>query len=194
MWECVWDELLEDCSVGRPQPPHQLLGVLSKTFSTPPVHASFSQDSILFYPKTLSRFNDKGIWASYFFKWQKVEICKLMARFIEVVTHPCVKVVSYGCPVLCAPVSSWPCGAHSPHISGWFSLTGSSSMRTGDIVGHVGVVTGDPLFHRPGLVGQGAGVRPWVAWIDAAKTSCLHTLLESRLQPTTGSLSPVNCW
>ena len=81
-----------------------------------------------------------------------------MARLVEVVAHPRVKVVSHGCPVLCAPVSTRPCGAHFSHILGWFSLTSSSPMRTGDVVDHVGVVTGDPLLYWPGLVGQGAGV------------------------------------
>ena len=81
-----------------------------------------------------------------------------MTRLVEVVAHPRVKVVSHGCPVLCTPVSTWPCGAHFSDILGWFSLTSSSPMRTGDIIDQVGVVTGDPLLNWPGLVGQGAGV------------------------------------
>ena len=57
-------------------------------------------------------------------------------------------------------------GFHSPHILGWFSDQKTSaealctSMRAGDVVHHVGVVTGDALLDQPGLVGQGAGVRP----------------------------------
>ena len=83
-----------------------------------------------------------------------------MARLVEVVAHPRVKMVSHGCPVLCTPVSTWPCGAHFSDILGWFLEALSSSMRTCDIIDHVGVVTGDPLHDGPGLVGQGAGVRP----------------------------------
>ena len=83
-----------------------------------------------------------------------------MTRLVEVVADPRVKMVSHGCPVLRAPVSAGPCGAHCPHILGWFPEALSSSMRAGDGIAHVGVVTSDPLLDRPGLVGQGAGVRP----------------------------------
>ena len=141
------------------------------SISTPPVYASFSQESILFYPKTLSRFNHKGIWASNFLKRQKVEVCQIMTRLVEVVAHPRVKVVSHGCPVLCTPVSTRPCGAHFSDILGWFSLTSSSPMRTGDIIDQVGVVTGDPLLNWPGLVGQCAGVRVPSAVVQASMTS-----------------------
>ena len=83
-----------------------------------------------------------------------------MTRLVEVVADPHVKMMSHGCPVLSAPVSAWPCGAHFPYILGWFPEALSSSMRTCDGIDHVGVVTGDALHDRPGLVGQGAGVRP----------------------------------
>ena len=164
------------------------------SISTPPVYASFSQDSILFYPKTFSRFNDKGIWASDFLKRQKVEVCQIMTRLVEVVAHPRVKVVSHGCPVLCTPVSTRPCGAHFSDILGWSSLTSSSPMRTGDIIDQVGIVTGDPLLNWPGLVGQGAGVCTWAGWVDTTETPCLAALFEARLNTTSGPSSPVNWW
>ena len=83
-----------------------------------------------------------------------------MARLVEVVAHSSVPVVSHCPSMLCAPVSTGPSGAHFPHILGWFPEALSSSMRTCDGIDHVGVVTGDALHDRPGLVGQGAGVRP----------------------------------
>ena len=117
-----------------------------------------------------------------------------MARLVEVVAHSSVPVMSHCPSMLCAPGSTGPRGTHFPDILGWFPLTSSSPMRTCDVIDHVGVVTGDALLDGPGLVGQGAGVRPRVGRIDAAETPCLPTLLEARLQPTAGSLSPVNCW
>ena len=83
-----------------------------------------------------------------------------MTRLVEVVTYPRVKVVSHGCPVLCAPVSTRPCGAHFSYILGWFSYTLSRPMRKRDIVDHVSVVNGDPLLNSLGLVGEGAAVYP----------------------------------
>ena len=83
-----------------------------------------------------------------------------MTRLVEVVSHTSVPVVSHCPSMLCAPVSARPSGAHFSDILGWFSEALSSSMRAGDIIHHVGVVTGDALLDRPGLVGQGAGVRP----------------------------------
>ena len=79
---------------------------------------------------------------------------------VEVVTHSGVPVVSHCSSMLCAPDSTKPSGSHFSHILGWFSKALSSSMRAGDVVHHVGVVTGDALLDWPGLVGQGAGVRP----------------------------------
>ena len=117
-----------------------------------------------------------------------------MARLVEVVAHSSVPVVSHCPSMLCAPVSTGPSGAHFPHILGWFSEALPSRMGAGDVVNHVGVVTGDALLDWPGLIGQGAGVRPRVGRIDAAKTPCFPTLLEARLQPTTRPLPPVNCW
>ena len=80
-----------------------------------------------------------------------------MARLVEMVAHSSVPVVSHCPSMLCAPVSTGPSSAHFPDILGWFSEALSSSMRAGDVVHHIGVVTGDALL---GLVGQGAGVCP----------------------------------
>ena len=83
-----------------------------------------------------------------------------MARLVEMVAHSSVPVVSHCPSMLCAPVSTGPSSAHFPDILGWFSEALPSRMGAGDVVHHVGVVTGDALHDRPGLVGQGAGVRP----------------------------------
>ena len=97
---------------------------------------------------------------SSFLKGQKVEAGKVVARLVEVVAHSSVPVVSHCPSMLCAPGSTGPRGTHFPDILGWFPLTSSSPMRTCDVIDHVGVVTGDALLDWPGLVGQGAGVRP----------------------------------
>ena len=120
----------------------------------------FPQHSIFLYPETLSCFNDKGVRASSFLKWQKVKVGKVMTGLVEVVSHFSVPVVSHCPSMLCAPVSTGPSGAHFPDILGWFSEALPSRMGAGDVVNHVGVVTGNALLDWPGLIGQGAGVRP----------------------------------
>ena len=53
--------------------------------SAPPVHPSFSQDSILHNPVALSGLDHKGVHASNFLKWQEVEVCQIMPRLIDIV-------------------------------------------------------------------------------------------------------------
>ena len=67
---------------------------------------SFSQDSILLNPVALSGLDHKGVPASNFLKWQEVEICQIMPRQVEVLSHPCIEVVSYCPSVLCTSNSA----------------------------------------------------------------------------------------
>ena len=119
---------------------------------------------------------------------------EVVAREVEVVSHPSVPVVSRGAPVLRTSLSTWSCVAHFPHILRRFPLAGSRPMRAGDGIAHIGVVAGDVLLDRPGLACQGAGVCPAVGGVDAAQAPRLAALLEPRLQPPTSSLPPVNLW
>ena len=76
--------------------------------SAPSVHSTFTKYSVLFNPVLLSCFNDKGIRASHLLKREEVEVSKVVPGKVEVLTHPCVPVVSHRPPVLCAPL---PAGA-----------------------------------------------------------------------------------
>ena len=107
--------------------------------SAPPVHPSFSQDSILLNPVVLSGLDHKGVPASNFLKWQEVEVCQIMPRQIEVLSHPCIEVVSYCPSVLCTSNSAGAGGAHFAHILGWSSQALACLVGAGDVVHNIGV-------------------------------------------------------
>ena len=126
--------------------------------SAPPVHPSFSQDSILLNPVVLSGLDHKGVPASNFLKWQEVEVCQIMPRQVEVLSHPCIEVVSYCPSVLCTSNSAGAGGAHFAHILGWSSQALACLVGAGDVVDDIGVLAGDALLHWPRLSSQGARV------------------------------------
>ena len=52
----------------------RFLDVNCVKISAPSIHASLPKNTIFLYPETLSCFNDKGVRASSFLKWQEVEV------------------------------------------------------------------------------------------------------------------------
>ena len=185
---CPFDFHSAGVSAGVVPPLHHLL---VGDFSAPPVHSSFTQNSIFFNPVAFSCLDDKRVTAPDFFKRQEVEVGQVVARQVEVFSNPRVPVVIYSPPVLCATDPAWPCWSDLPDILGWFPQARSSTMGAGDIIDNIGVLAGDGLLYWPRLSSQGAGVGPGVVGIYAAQTSCFATLFETWLGFSTCSLSPV---
>ena len=100
--------------------------------SSPSVHSSLLQNSVLFDPITLSGLDDKGVRAAYFLEREEVEVGEVVAWEVEVVSDPSVPVVGHGAPVLRASLSTWSCMAHFSNILRGSPLAGSRPMRAGD--------------------------------------------------------------
>ena len=100
--------------------------------SSPSVHSSLLENSILFDPIALSGLNYKRVRAAYSLEREEVEVGEVVAREVEVVSNPSVPVVSHGAPVFSTSLSTRSCVAHLPHILRRFPLAGSRPMRAGD--------------------------------------------------------------
>ena len=175
---CPFDFHSAGVSAGVVPPLHHLL---VGDFSAPPVHSSFTQNSIFFNPVAFSCLNDKWVTTPDFLKRQEVEIGQVVAWQVKVLSHTSVPVVVHRPPVLCASNPTCPCWSNLPNILGWSPQAGSRPMRAGDGIADIGVVAGDVLLDRPGLACQGARVGPGVVGVDAAQAPRLATLSESWL-------------
>ena len=113
-----------------------------------------------------------------------------MPRQVEVLSHPCIEVVSYCPSVLCTSNPAGAGGAHFADILGWSSQTLACLVGAGDVVHHIGVLTSDAMLDGPCLTGQGASVCVCIFGVNTTKTSCLSTLFEAWQCSVTGTSPP----
>ena len=74
--------------------------------SSPSIHSSLLQNSVLFDPIAFSGLNYKRVSAAYSLEREEVEVGEVVAWEVEVVPDPSVPVVSHGAPVLSASLST----------------------------------------------------------------------------------------
>ena len=175
---CPFDFHSAGVSAGVVPPLHHLL---VGDFSAPPVHSSFTQNSIFFNPIAFSCLNDKWVTTPDFLKRQEVEIGQVVAWQVKVLSHTSVPVVVHRPSVLCATDPTSPCWSNLPDILGWFPQAWSSTMGASDVIDNIGVLTCDRLLYRPSLPSQGARVGRGVLGVDAAQAPRLATLSEAWL-------------
>ena len=175
---CPFDFHSAGVSAGVVPPLHHLL---VGDFSAPPVHSSFTQNSIFFNPVAFSCLNDKWVTTPDFLKRQEVEVGQVVAWQVKVLSHTSVPVVVHRPSVLCATDPTSPCWSNLPDILCWSPQAWSSTMGAGDIINNICVLTCDGLLDWPRLPGQGARVGPGVVGVDAAQAPRLATLSETWL-------------